>query len=155
MLNSNKKSLINEQDQKSPKVNNQDYADAFLNSNDFDVSNSQSPGKLDRQLENIMDELGRINQQDDFEDLMSNIEKESHTGGLGPQMPNSPSLAGKSAKTKNSRNYDLNTLDLDGKGANIFGIKKAGSKDVNTSDNQTIVNNSVRQTTELGIDDLM
>ena len=45
---SNKKSLINEQDQKSPKVNNQEYGEAFLNSNDFDVSNSQSPAKLDR-----------------------------------------------------------------------------------------------------------
>lgn len=63
-------------------MNNQDYADALLNSNDFDVSCSQSPGKLDRQLENIMDELGRINQQDDFEDLMSNIEKESQAGTL-------------------------------------------------------------------------
>ena len=58
-----------------------DYADALLNSNDFDVSQSPSPGKLDKQLENIMDELGRINQEDDFEDLMSNIEKESSAAG--------------------------------------------------------------------------
>lgn len=98
-----------------------------------------------------MDELGRINQQDDFEDLMSNIERESQAG---QNMSQSPSIASK-AKTKNGRNYDLNTVDLDGK-ANIFGNKNPESKDVvNASDNQTIVNNSVRQTTELGIDDLM
>lgn len=48
ILSSNKKSLINEQDQRSPKVNNHDYGDALLGSNDFDVSCSQSPGKLDR-----------------------------------------------------------------------------------------------------------
>lgn len=132
-------------------MNNQDYADALLNSNDFDVSNSQSPGKLDRQLENIMDELGRINQQDDFEDLMSNIEKESQ--GIGQPMSNSPSIIG-NKMGKSTRNYDLNTLDLDGK-ANVFGVKQT-SKDVNASDKQTIGNNnSVRQTTELGIDDLM
>ena len=147
-LTSNKKSLINEQDQRSPQGNRQDLADALLNSGDFDVSNSQSPGKLDRQLENIMDELGRINQQDDFEDLMSNIEKESEA--LGPPSA-SPSIVGKSTKTKSSRNYDVQTLDLDGK-AKVFGAK---SKDNGTSVDQTIVNNSVRQTTELGIDDLM
>jgi hypothetical protein len=143
ILNSNKKSLINEQDQRSPKVNNHDYADQLLNSNDFDVSNSPSPGKLDRQLENIMDELGRINQQDDFEDLMSNIEKESQqAAAIG--MSNSPSIVGKSAKAKGSRNYDLATLDLDEKDTNIFGIKKGEKDGVHASDNQTIVNNSVR-----------
>ena len=148
ILTSNKKSLINEQDQRSPQAHPHDLADALLNSGDFDVSNSQSPGKLDRQLENIMDELGRINQQDDFEDLMSNIEKESEA--LVPPSA-SPSIVGKSTKTKSSRNYELQTLDLDGK-ANVFGAK---SKDNGTSVDQTIVNNSVRQTTELGIDDLM
>jgi hypothetical protein len=48
-----------------------------MNSNDFDVSISQSPGKLDRQLEKIVAEHQRKTQEEDFEDLMSNIEKES------------------------------------------------------------------------------
>ena len=69
-------------------------------------------------------------------------------------MSQSPSIASKAKTKSGGRNYDLNTVDLDGK-ANIFGNKNPESKDVNASDNQTIVNNSVRQTTELGIDDLM
>ena len=52
-------------------------ADEFMNSNDFDVSISQSPGKLDRQLEKIVAEHQRKTQEEDFEDLMSNIERES------------------------------------------------------------------------------
>ena len=70
-------------------------------------------------------------------------------------MSQSPSIASKTKTKRGGRNYDLNTVDLDGK-ANIFGHKNPESKDaINASDNQTIVNNSVRQTTELGIDDLM
>ena len=83
---------------------------------------------------------------------MSNIEKDSQAA----HMSQSPSIAGKSAKAKGPRNYEMNTLDLDGK-ANIFGVKQGDSKagGVAASANQTVVNNSVRQTTELGIDDLM
>lgn len=58
---------------------------------------------------------------------MSNIEKESEA--LGPPSA-SPSIVGKSTKTKSSRNYELNTLDLDGKGSNAFGAK---SKENGTS----------------------
>ena len=50
----------------------------LLNSGDFDVSASLSPGKFDRQLEKIMNDQRKQNQDDDFEELMSNIEKESN-----------------------------------------------------------------------------
>lgn len=49
-----------------------------MNSGDFDVSMSASPGKLDKQLERIMNEHRNKNQDEDFEDLMSNIERESN-----------------------------------------------------------------------------
>lgn len=65
ILTSNKKSHINEQDQKhSPTVNNDEMADPLLNSKDFDVS--KSPGKLDMDIEKMMDELGKINHEDEW-----------------------------------------------------------------------------------------
>ena len=61
----------------SPKARGRANADEFMNSNDFDISISQSSGKLDRQLEKIVNEHQRKTQEEDFEDLMSNIERES------------------------------------------------------------------------------
>lgn len=64
-MTSNKKSHINEQDQKkSPTVNNDEIGDTLLNSKDFDVS--KSPGKIDMDIEKMMDELGGINPDDEW-----------------------------------------------------------------------------------------
>ncbi len=46
-----------------------------MNSGDFDVSGS--PNKLDRQLEKIMQEQQQKTQDDEFEELILNIEKEN------------------------------------------------------------------------------
>ena len=78
-----------------------------------------------------MDELGRINQQDDFEDLMSNIEQESQSRTGGGEITQSPSI-GKSKQMKLKRNFELNTVDLDGKDGDVFGVgrnKVAESKE--------------------------
>ena len=64
ILTSNKKSHINEQDQRqSPTVINDEFGETLMNSKDFDVS--KSPGKMDQDLEKMMDELGKINQEAD------------------------------------------------------------------------------------------
>ena len=65
LTSSIKKSLINEQDQQKLPTHNEDAGDAFLNSKDFDVS--KSPGKIDdMDIEKMMDELGKINPDDEW-----------------------------------------------------------------------------------------
>lgn len=62
----------------SPKVQKTTLdKDGDMGSADFEMSASLSPGKLDRHLEKILNEQNKIGQEQDFEDLMSNIEKES------------------------------------------------------------------------------
>lgn len=72
MASNNKKSLlINEQDQKQspPQTdnivnNNDEFGDTMINSKDFDTL--KSPDKLECDIEKMMDELGKINQEDEW-----------------------------------------------------------------------------------------
>ena len=83
-----------------------------MNQNDFEISQSHSPGKLDKQLEKIMKEQGKMDQDRDFEDLMSNIENESYAvnnnGTIEAQSSNNFGMYSPEFKSATNTKYRMN-----------------------------------------------
>lgn len=107
IVNKTNKLNTNFLNNKSPK--NED----FMISGDYDISLSNSPNKLDKQLEKIMDQQQQQTHDDDFEDLLNDIENENRHLNNSPDMitKKGQQLSRQEAPQNNSAMKPKNSID--------------------------------------------